>query len=862
MAVQRNFVAVVIAVLLSLHVSTNVVTYADIIVLPKVQVSALMDLFRDWQQHTEDVNSSLPGWRLFDPNITADDVDGYYDPCFFYSWRGIFCDIVMNETASAGRNELNSLYNARIVSITVSGASIVGTLPTSIWNIDSLVSLTLTENPQLNGSLPIPDLTVQNGTNGWPLKSLDLHSNGFNGQLQDPLFTWFNFIEDLDLSNNQLKGSIPVSLGFNERLRSLNLSNNTLTGNLPRNISENWTNLVTADFSKNKFTGNMPNLSTVASLHTLNLSHNNFVGPIDISVLNALTKASLTILDLSNNNFTGPMPNLGECSNLASLSLSYNSFDAGACPSWLSNLTTLEILSLSGTSLTRELHMSTFSSLKQLKTLELDDNNITGTLNIDSTINNGTLQTIRLRRNQISKVVFSSNSISALPNNISFELQGNPYCDNTKPAKYTDTQRCLCEQRCYDTNPYSKTNKKIIIGSAVAGSFAAVMLIIAAILYWKNRRDRRYLLLAVHEKFAEYEMKPTLFAYSELQKATRDFHPDNKLGEGGFGAVYKGTLVDGSVVAVKQLLTRAQQNMDDFLNEVVLLTTVKHRNLVKLKGCCLRGDRRLLVYEFVDNYDLAETLFERRGNQLVTWPARFNICLGVAQGLHYLHAGVDPRIIHRDIKANNILLDQSLHPKIADFGLAMLFPNEDTHVTIVQIAGTKGYLAPEYATRGQVSDKVDVFSFGVLALEVVSGRKNISFDVPPEEAYLTDWAWKLNEEGRLMELVDPSISIQLDEEVEVYRVITTALACIQTAAERRPSMAHVVGMLQGDIEITESIRGHWNENQSHRILLGLSSSATTLVPVDEESQALHLGQNSGSTSGPRALIELSSIRAR
>ncbi|KAG0630828.1 hypothetical protein M758_1G205900 [Ceratodon purpureus] len=307
-----------------------------------------MDLFRDWRQHTEDVNSSLPGWRLFDPNITAEDISNYFDPCFFYSWRGIFCDIVMNQTATAARTDANRQYNTRIVSITVSGASIVGTLPTSIWNIDSLVSL--------------------------------------------------------DLSNNQLVGSIPVSLGLNERLRSLNLSNNTLTGNLPWNISGNWTNLVTADFSKNKFTGNMPNLSTVASLHTLNLSHNNFVGPIDISVLNASTKRSLTILDLSNNTFTGPMPNLGECSNIASLSLSYNSFDEGPCPSWLSNLPTLENLGLSGTSLTGELNMSTFSSLKQLKTLELDDNNITGTLNIDSTINNGTLQTIRLRGNQISKV--------------------------------------------------------------------------------------------------------------------------------------------------------------------------------------------------------------------------------------------------------------------------------------------------------------------------------------------------------------------------------------------------------------------------------------------------------------------------
>ncbi|KAG0612459.1 hypothetical protein M758_6G029400 [Ceratodon purpureus] len=855
MAMQRktSFVVTVIAALLSLHVFSTVVQYAraDYVELPEIELTALQTLLGAWNGSTEDLNSSLPGWVPFNAS------DPINDPCFQKPWRGVFCYIALNETKTALEGDgFNNLYDARVVSISVTDASIVGTLPWQIWNLYDLVTLILTENPHLSGSLPIPYYANRGGYVGWALKSLDLHSNGFNGSLPESFFAYFSYLEDLDLSNNRLDGELPPSLGFNLKLRTLNLSNNTLSGNIPLNISGNWTRLVSADLSSNYFTGNMPNLSSLGSLHTLNFSRNSFSGHIDPSVLSPSTNQSLAILDLSNNSFTGAMPNFGGWSNLSSLSLSYNKFDAGVCPPWVSSLTRLETLDLSGSFLTGELNLSMFKSLERLKLVELNDNNFSGTLNIDSLHYNGSLQTVRLRRNQITEVIFSSNNISSLKR-FTIELQGNPYCKQVT----TDLQRCLCEQFCSNTDLYSKSTKTIIIGSAVAGSLAAVMLIIAAILYWKNRRDRRYLLLAVHEKFAEYEMKPTLFAYSELQKATRDFHPENKLGEGGFGAVYKGTLADGSVVAVKQLLTKAQQNMDDFLNEVVLLTTVKHRNLVKLKGCCLRGDRRLLVYEFVDNSDLAETLFEHKGNQVVPWPARFNICLGVAQGLHYLHAGVDPRIIHRDIKANNILLDQSLHPKIADFGLAMLFPNEDTHVTIVQIAGTKGYLAPEYATRGQVSDKVDVFSFGVLALEVVSGRKNISFDVPPDKAYLTDWAWKQNEEGSLMELVDPTLSIQSDEEVEVYRVITTALACIQTAAERRPTMAQVVGMLQGCIEITESIRGNVNENQSHRMLLGLSSSATTLMPVNE-SEVLHMGENSGQASGSEAVIELSEIRAR
>ncbi|KAG0612456.1 hypothetical protein M758_6G029200 [Ceratodon purpureus] len=856
MAVGKYLVAVAFAVLLSLQGFTNVVDYAqaDVIVLPEDELSALQDLYRNWEVNTKDVSTTLPGWKRFDPSTSYDSPD-YVDPCYFSSWRGVFCYIAVNSTATSevGVKIGGDFYDASVVSLEVSDAAIIGNLPDSLWNFNKLVSVILTGNPGLTG--PIPVAPTNDNNLRWSLKSLDLHGNGLNETIPDMLFRYSDQIEDLDLSNNHLEGRIPQSLALNHRLKTLNLSNNNLSGSLPRNISENWGELVLADLSSNKFTGSLPNLTTASSLHTLNFSHNEFGGEIDLNLLSIKTVESLAKLDLSVNNFTGALPNLGAWYNLQILNLRNNTFDAGPFPPWLYNHSSLQTLDLRNTNLTGEINLSILNSSKQLRTLYLDDNNITGTLDFDSLlIMNGSLQSISLKNNRIGKVIFSSNDVSNLPTTL--ELRGNPFCG----TKTSDIQRCLCEQRCYNTDPSS--NKGMIIGSAVGGSLGAVMMIIAAILYWKNRRDRRYLLLTVHEKFAEYEMKPTLFAYSELQKATRDFHPDNKLGEGGFGAVYKGTLADGSVVAVKQLLTRAQQSMDDFLNEVVLLTTVKHRNLVKLKGCCLRGDRRLLVYEFVDNYDLAETLFEHRGNQVVSWPARFNICLGVAQGLHYLHAGVDPRIIHRDIKANNVLLDHNLHPKIADFGLAMLFPNEDTHVTIVQIAGTKGYLAPEYATRGQVSDKVDVFSFGVLALEVVSGRKNISFDVPTDKAYLTDWAWKLNEEGRLMEIVDPTLSIQSDEEVAVHRVITTALACIQTAAERRPNMAHVVGMLQGDIEITEAVRGGLNENVNHLALLGLNSSATTLMPVDEESQAMLPGPNSSSGSGPRALIELSAIRAR
>ncbi|CAK9250828.1 unnamed protein product, partial [Sphagnum jensenii] len=188
--------------------------------------------------------------------------------------------------------------------------------------------------------------------------------------------------------------------------------------------------------------------------------------------------------------------------------------------------------------------------------------------------------------------------------------------------------------------------------------------------------------------FARQQVQPTLYSYNVLRVATKDFHPRNKLGQGGFGVVYKGILSDGTTVAVKHL-TKSQQGVDDFLNEVILITSVRHRNLVKLKGCCVHGTQRFLVFEYMENSNLAEALWDQQGQQtlLLDWPKRLNICVGVARGLAYLHEDSHPRIIHRDIKATNILLDKNMNAKIADFGLARLLPDDQSHIS-TQIAGT------------------------------------------------------------------------------------------------------------------------------------------------------------------------------
>ncbi|KAJ9562948.1 hypothetical protein OSB04_008108 [Centaurea solstitialis] len=297
-------------------------------------------------------------------------------------------------------------------------------------------------------------------------------------------------------------------------------------------------------------------------------------------------------------------------------------------------------------------------------------------------------------------------------------------------------------------------------------------------------------------EFLGIDAKPYTFGYGELRDATDDFSPENKLGEGGFGPVYKGTLADGRVIAVKQLSVASHQGKSQFIAEIATISAVQHRNLVKLYGCCIDGVKRLLVYEHLENKSLDQALF---GNNKLSlnWSTRFEICLGIARGLAYLHEESRIRIVHRDVKASNVLLDSDMNPKISDFGLAKLYDDKQTHMS-TGVAGTVGYLAPEYAMRGHLTEKADVFGFGVVALEIISGRPNSDSSLEDDKIYLLEWAWNLHETNREIELVDEELS-EFDEN-EVKRGISVALLCTQTSPTQRPSMSRVVAMLSGDVE--------------------------------------------------------------
>ncbi|CAH1429430.1 unnamed protein product [Lactuca virosa] len=248
-----------------------------------------------------------------------------------------------------------------------------------------------------------------------------------------------------------------------------------------------------------------------------------------------------------------------------------------------------------------------------------------------------------------------------------------------------------------------------------------------------------------------------LYTYKDLQIATGDFKPENKIGQGGFGSVYKGLLKDGKIVAINVLSAESRQGLREFLTEITIISDIQHENLVKLHGYCVEKDHRILVYGYLKNSSLDQTLLG--GNHCsikFTWEIRRKICIGVAKGLTYLHEEVQPHVIHRDIKASNILLNEDFTPKISDFGLAKLFPSHLTHISTC-IAGTLGYLAPEYAIRGQLTRKADIYSFGILLLEIVSGKPNQNKQLPVEEQYLLERVWELYREGELKRLVDTSM---------------------------------------------------------------------------------------------------------
>ncbi|XP_030517938.2 G-type lectin S-receptor-like serine/threonine-protein kinase At4g27290 [Rhodamnia argentea] len=299
----------------------------------------------------------------------------------------------------------------------------------------------------------------------------------------------------------------------------------------------------------------------------------------------------------------------------------------------------------------------------------------------------------------------------------------------------------------------------------------------------------------IEKEGPEDDLELPLFDLITLAKSTNNFSTENKLGEGGFGPVYKGTLVDGQEIAVKRLSTLSRQGLKEFKNEVTLIAKLQHRNLVKLLGCCIQGEEKMLIYEYMANKSLDAFIFDPTRGRLLNWSKRFHIICGVARGLLYLHQDSRLRIIHRDLKASNVLLDAEMNPKISDFGLARIFGGDQTEGNTSRVAGTYGYMAPEYAIDGLFSVKSDVFSYGILVLEIISGKRNRG--LYHLESNLIGHAWEMYKSGRSIELIDVD-SVDTCTLSEVLRCIHIALLCLQEHPEDRPTMSYVLTMFSSE----------------------------------------------------------------
>ncbi|KAJ9687184.1 hypothetical protein PVL29_015866 [Vitis rotundifolia] len=720
------------------------------------------------------------------------------------------------------------------------GNSFEGPIPSSFSNLTSLSDLRISDIS--NGSSSSLEFIKDMKS----LSTLIIRNNNISDAIPSNIGE-YGSLTQLDLSFNNLSGQLPESLFNLSQLTHLFLGNNQLTGSLP---SQKSTSLLYIDLSYNGLSGSFPSwvdednlqLNLVANNFTLD-SSNSSVLPSGLNCLQQnfpcnrgsgiyynfaikcggpqITSSDQIVFERDNETL-GPATyyvtdtNRWAVSNVGLFSGSNNPQYTSTSSSQFTN------------TLDSELFQTARISAGSLRYygLGLENGNYNLTLQFAETefVNSNSWKSLGRRvfdvyiqgdlvlkdfdiRKEAGGISFQAVkkefTAQVLENYIEIHLfwAGKGTCCVPAQGTYGPSISAISatpnfEPTVSNTAPNGKKNRTgLIVGIAVALGVVC-FLAVFAVYYFVLRRKRPY--ENQDEELLGMDARPYTFSYAELKNATGDFSPSNKLGEGGFGPVYKGTLSDGRVVAVKQLSVSSHQGKNQFVTEIATISAVQHRNLVKLYGCCIEGVNRSLVYEYLENKSLDQALFGE-GNLDLVWPTRYDICLGVARGLAYLHEESRVRIVHRDVKASNILLDYYLNPKISDFGLAKLYDDTKTHIS-THVAGTIGYLAPEYAMRGHLTEKADVFGFGVVVLEIVSGRPNSDTSLEKEKTYLLEWAWQLHETNREIELVDSRLS-EFSEE-EATRMIGVALLCTQTSPTLRPPMSRVVAMLSGDIEVS------------------------------------------------------------
>uniref|UniRef100_A0A803M3M9 non-specific serine/threonine protein kinase n=1 Tax=Chenopodium quinoa TaxID=63459 RepID=A0A803M3M9_CHEQI len=691
-----------------------------------------------------------------------------------------------------------------------------GPIPHSIGNLEKLVWLDLTDN-QLDGNLPVSNKTTPGLDNLLKAKHFHLGENKFSGEIPLGFFRSDMALKHLILNDNQIEGTIPKTLVLVLHLEVIRLDRNSLSGMVPRNLND-LINVGELYLANNNLSGPIPELSGMNRLTYMLLRNNLLNGTVNIGTGFG---SELRLIDLRNNfieelirggyshsillddnPFCKSQEAIGICKNSKPLKAS-KFIPEVHCVS-LSCFTDSTGSDCRRPYLARLVFLSfNFSNLENLVYYDFLDGDLKtaiGSFVTKICLVSSMIETefdylvLEIALFPPSGVHFDRTDISRIGNVLNDHLFKTPY----GPYHFK-----LDVPYAFPETPAERSKKiTLIIGLSISGFVLMLLTIFAGAYAYRQRKiaQRAYKLNNPFSSWSDGDI-PHLkgvgcISFEDVMQCTNTFSHKNEIGVGGYGKVYKGNLHNGQLVAIKRAQVGSLQGALEFKTEIELLSRVHHKNVVSLVGFCYDRGEQILIYEYVPNGSLRASLSGRSGVTL-KWTKRLKVALGAARGLAYLHELAEPPIIHRDIKSENILLDDHLNAKVADFGLSKLLSNDGDHVSS-QVKGTMGYLDPEYLTTQQLTEKSDVYSFGVVMLELVSGRLPIENN---KEYIVKEVKVTMNETGYIYNLVDPVIRsgnlIGMEEFVEL------ALKCVECSGDKRPSMGKVVKEIESIIQASE-----------------------------------------------------------
>ncbi|KAK9216324.1 hypothetical protein WN944_008333 [Citrus x changshan-huyou] len=707
--------------------------------------------------------------------------------------------VALEELLLSGNNisgEIPSFFGnfSRLKQLELDNNRFFGQIPPTIGQLKELLLFFAWQN-QLHGNIPELAYCVK-------LQALDLSHNFLTGSVPSSLFNLKNLTQLLLISNrfsgeippeiggctglirlrlgsNNFSGHIPSRIGLLHRLTFLELSENQFTGEIPPEIG-NCTQLEMVDLHQNKLRGTIPSsLEFLFGLNVLDLSMNSIGGTIPEN-LGKLT--SLNKLVLSKNNITGLIPkSLGLCKDLQLLDLSSNRIN-GSIPEEIGRLQGLDILlNLSWNALTGPIPES-FSNLSKLANLDLSNNMLTGSLKVLGSLDN--LVSLNVSYNHFSGILPNTKLFHGLP----------------ASAFYGNQQLCVNRSQCHINNSlHGRNSTKNLIICALLSVTVTLFIVLFGIILFIRFRGTTFRENDEEENELEWDFTPFQKLNFSVDDVVTRLSDTNIVGKGVSGIVYRVEIPSRQVIAVKKLWPVKNGELperDQFSAEVQTLGSIRHKNIVRLLGCCNNGRTRLLLFDYISNGSLAGLLHEKK--VFLDWDSRYKIILGVAHGLAYLHHDCVPPIIHRDIKSNNILVGPQFEAFLADFGLAKLFESSESSRASNSVAGSYGYIAPEYGYSLKITEKSDVYSYGVVLLEVLTGKEPTDSRIP-DGAHIITWVnGELRERKReFTTILDRQLLMRSGTQIqEMLQVLGVALLCVNPCPEERPTMKDVTAMLK------------------------------------------------------------------